>query len=51
MIHLMAMSHSFVLCPSDWRQMRIMASLVMNRRELAVIYDEVLTVYMSDMQP
>ena len=36
---------------SGLRQVRVMTSIVKNRRQLAVIYDEVLTVYMSDMQP
>ena len=51
MIHLMAMSHSFVLGPAGWPQVRVMASIVMKQRKSAVRYNEGLTVYLSEMQP
>ena len=51
MIHLMAMSHSFVLWPAGWPQVRVMASIVMKQRKSAVRYNEVLTVYLSEMKP
>ena len=51
MIHLMAMSRSFVFCPAGWQQVRVMASSVMKRRKLSVRYREVLTVYLCEMQP
>ena len=47
MIHLMAMSRSFVLCPAGWQQLMVIASSVMKRRELSVRYMEVLTVHLS----
>ena len=48
---MMAMSLRFVLYPAGWQQVRMMASSVMKRRKLSVRYREVLTVYMSEMQP
>ena len=51
MIHLMAISLSFLLYPAAWQQVRVMTSSVMKRRKLSVRYREVLTVYLSEMQP